>query len=345
VGRLDSISCPTSTFCMAVGQGLDKISSTDVTNAVLEYTGGSWKTAEFANPSSSTTNWQTVSCTSASFCLAVGATTLNKVAVAEYNGSSWTLLRSVSITYVADSPVMQASCSGTYCLVTGYANAEVMKVSGSSVTQVALPVPSGDTTQNIGVWCDNSTYCRVAGWAAGSAGTANLDFIWDGSAFRNSSAPVDSGVLGISLACTATTFCLTWDAYLKANVMGVEHFDGSTWAAETTSFSGSDSLSVAAGFSCVSPTWCLQGGYYYNSGLTSFLPMAYIMTGSTWKASALPTLGHFGFLTGVACTSSTDCYAVGMYTTSKTLSGAKYTPDLLHYDGSAWTSIKVSGLV
>ncbi len=329
---------------MAVGEGIDRISSTDVTNAVLELTGGAWKTAEFANPSATTTNWQTVSCSSSSFCVAVGATTLNEVAVAEYNGSSWTLFRSVSIAYDPHSSVMQASCRGTFCLVTGYANAEVIKVSGSAVSQVAIPVPSGDTTENLGVWCDNATYCRVAGWASGSGGTVNLDFIWDGTDFGDSSAAVDSGVIGISLTCTATTFCVAWDAYLKADVMGVEAFNGKTWSAETTAFGGSDPLSVGAGFSCVSTTWCLEGGYYYNSGLTSFLPMAYIMTGSTWKASSLPSLGHFGFLTGVSCLSSTDCYAVGMYTTATSLSGAKYLPELLHYTGTSWASVNVSGL-
>lgn len=343
VHRLDSISCPTSGFCMAVGTGIDHISSTDVTSAVLEYTGGSWKTAEFANPSSNATNWQTVSCSSATFCVAAGVTTKNVVAVAEYTGS-WSLFRNVSITYDAHASVMQASCSGTFCFVTGYANAEVIKVSGSTVGQVALPVPAGDSTQDIGVWCHSPTDCRVTGYASGSSGTVNLEFTWDGKAFSPWSAAVDSGVIGSPLECSSTSFCVEWNALLKPNVLGVEHYNGSTWSAEATSFSGADSLAVPAGFSCLSSSWCAQVGYFYNSAMTSFLPMAYIMGGSSWKASTLPNIGHFGFLTGVGCSSSADCYAVGMYTKNTSMNGAKYVPDLLHYNGSSWSSVTVSGL-
>jgi len=35
---------------------------------------------------------------------------------------------------------------------------------------------------------------------------------------------------------------------------------------------------------------------------------------------------------------------VGMYTTATSLSGAKYLPELLHYTGTSWASVNVSGL-
>ena len=344
VGRLDSISCPTTTFCMAVGSGSDRLSPTNVTNAVLEYDNGTWFTAPFANPSSTDTNWQTVSCSSPTFCVAAGVTAGLDVAVAEFTGT-WTVFRGSTIHYGQFASSMQASCSGDVCVIGGYANASTLIVTDSSVSSEALPVPGGDTVKDMGFWCGSTKLCRAAGYATDSKGvTVNLTFAWDGTSWSTWGKQTYAGVLGTPLECSTSSFCITWNALLKANVMSIDHYNGSTWSVENTSFTGHEPDTDPAALSCVSSTFCVQAGQFYNNDATSFLPMAYVMSGSTWRMSNLPTIGKFGWLAGVSCASTTDCYAVGMYTTNATVAGATWLSELLHYNGSSWARITVSGL-
>jgi hypothetical protein len=341
VGRLDGVSCPSTSFCVAVGQGSDSLSKTSKTNAILEYRSGAWSTVGL--PGSSDTNWQTVSCTSASWCVAAGVTSGNLVAVAYYNGS-WTVFPGVTTKYQSFAYSMQVSCSGTLCMIAGYSNTSVMKVEGASLTQEQFPTPSGDTFQGEGVWCGSATLCRLTGYAMSSAGDSSLEFEWNGTSWAKWPPKVNSGLLGAPLGCSAAAFCVTWDVDETTNHMSVETYAGTSWAASSIAYTGHESGSEPTAFSCVGSTFCLQAGFFYNNGFTAFLPMAYVLKGTTWTLSTLPSLGKFAFLTGASCASTTDCYAVGMSTTSATVSGAKWRPVLLHYTGTSWASVTVAGL-
>jgi hypothetical protein len=341
IGQLDGVSCPTTTFCVAVGQGDDVLSSTSKTNAILEYRSGTWSTAELA--SSPDTIWQTVSCSSSSWCVAAGVTSGNLVAVAYYNGS-WTIFPGVTTKYQSFAYAMQVSCSGTLCMIAGYSNTDVMKVQDASLTQEQFPTPGGDTFQSEGVWCGSATLCRLTGYAMSSAGDKSVEFEWNGTSWATWPPKVSSGLLGAPLGCSAAAFCVTWNVNETTNHMSVETYAGSAWTASSAAYTGHESGTEPTGFSCIGSTFCLQTGFFYNSAFTAFLPMAYVLKGTTWSLSTLPTLGKFAYLSSGSCASTTDCYAVGMSTKSTTLNGAKWTPVLLHYTGTSWASVAVAGL-
>jgi hypothetical protein len=275
--------------------------------------------------------------------VAAGVTDANIVAVAYYNGT-WSIFQGVVTKYHSVSYAMEASCSGTTCMIDGYSNTETLKINGASLSQPQLPIAAADSVQDEGVWCGSATMCRLTGYAETSTGDVNVEFTWNGTDWAKWSVPVDAGILGTPLECGTSTFCVTWDVEETSSQMSVDTYGGSNWAAHSTGYTGHESGTEPAGFSCVGSGFCLQTGFFYNSDFTAFQPMAYVMHGSTWSLDNLPALGKNAFLTGASCASTTDCYAVGMYTTSSSLSGAMWLPELLHYDGTSWSSVTVNGL-
>jgi hypothetical protein len=79
---LAQVSCPTSSFCVAVGDG----------GNVVAWNNGTWGSPDPINYPGS---FYTVSCSSASFCMAFGGSTVSGYsgsAVYEFDGTSWTAI-------------------------------------------------------------------------------------------------------------------------------------------------------------------------------------------------------------------------------------------------------------
>jgi hypothetical protein len=66
--------------------------------------------------------------------------------------------------------------------------------------------------------------------------------------------------------------------------------------------------------SCTSSTACITVGYFYSSS-DKYVPLAEKWNGTTWSAQEPPnpTGAEEGRLSGLSCTSSTECTAVGYF--------------------------------
>jgi hypothetical protein len=180
---------------------------------------------------------------------------------------------------------------------------------GTSWKDQIFPAAAEDEEVH-GVSCADSTTCLAVGETF--EGTSLAD-IWNGSVWQAMAPPPGDALNGIS--CLSALFCV---AVGTNGVSGTAEpfaakWNGTAWKSMTvpeptgTTLGGS-LLSV----SCTAITKCVAVGEsaYGTAGST----MAYTLSGATWTQQTLaaPPPGAVGTqLTGVSCSSATNCMAVG----------------------------------
>ena len=127
---LGSVSCPAVTDCVAVGTGGSMTSSAlDLAPLAEQWTGGKWAafTAPDPAPAGDITEFNSVSCTSATNCMAVGdysdqAGTSDTSFTEQWNGAVWTAETTPSP--ATFSTLVSVSCpSAGHCIAVGGSSA------------------------------------------------------------------------------------------------------------------------------------------------------------------------------------------------------------------------------
>ena len=262
--QLNSVSCVSTSSCVAVGSGYAEILS-----------GGTWQpvTTLGSGPFPSLSS---VSCTSAKFCVAVGSDDPNTghPVIATLSGSTWSTL-------TPSTPVNAGvSCpTPLYCLAVGNGvpsggglQAEVYD--GSSWSTTTLPIPSGVTTdQNeLGggpmlnsVSCWAASECLIGGsYNAGIVPILDSFYIGRGgfADVLNGSTATSTIVLGTgtisNASCTSANSC----AVVTGGATNVATYVNGSWAAAA-------GVSTAIAISCTSPTCVAVGSGGPNSNNVS----------------------------------------------------------------------------
>ncbi len=226
------------------------------------------------------------------------------------------------------------------------------------------PVPSGDGGGLFAVSCVNGADCWAVGAILGVAGNGNpsatLIENWNGSSWSivPSPTPTGPGVQGAVLqgvTCVSATSCVAVGFSTDntgANLQAViEQWDGSTWTLVPGADTG-QAFEQLSGVTCVGADDCWAVG---NAGPVqqnpNFLPifpgavgdqgLIEHWDGSSWSVapSATEPSPNGGFLYGVTCVSSSDCWASGATTdTSGMASGLL----LQHWNGTGWSDVSSS---
>jgi len=117
-GSLTGVSCPTPTSCMAVGIYYTYCALLPTFSFAEQWNGSTWSIVPTAKPTNTQLN--SVSCSSATYCLAVGSTSGNKPAVERWNGSQWSNVATPTPTATSYGPLNGVSClSATNCTAVG----------------------------------------------------------------------------------------------------------------------------------------------------------------------------------------------------------------------------------
>jgi RHS repeat-associated protein len=209
---INSVSCASSTFCVAV----------DANGNAVKYT-GTWGSASSID---STTSIASVSCPSSTFCEAVDASG-NAL---KYNGSTW------SSSVIDRHKVLEAvSCqSSTFCEAVDNAG-NVLKYNGSSWTSSNV-----DSTRTLkAVSCPTATFCAAVD-ANGNALTYN------GTSW-STATNIDGTTALNSVSCANSTFCQAVDA--SGNNLT---YNGTAWS----SAGKIDGTTALDAVSCPSSTFC-----------------------------------------------------------------------------------------
>jgi photosystem II stability/assembly factor-like uncharacterized protein len=318
-GAFDEVTCPTASLCVAAGgdsslSGIVAISNDD---------GGTWTASTMP---AGLPEVKSVSCSSATHCVAVGS----GVAITSSDGGVTWSAHSIP---TSNTALLGVSCpSGTTtCVAVGVIPNDGGPLNGAIVTSndggVTWSAPSTNfpLTALGGVSCASASFCVAVG--------AQILVTNDGG--QTWTQQFVSGGTGIlrTVSCGSPTTCVA----IGANPMGatqsrepgfeIQSADGGTsWTA----------VSLPAGSWLVNALSCPDAGDCVLSGPSSIASGAPAWTssdgGSTWSATVLPTA--VSAVSSISCVSASSCVYVG-------LSGASSTSGT-SAGSSGWSSNPVS---
>ncbi len=275
-GRLDGVSCPTPSICVAVGT---QDSSNRMTKLIERWNGTRWVAQLSPTPAGAvSSHLSAVRCASRASCLAVGqysTSTTTRTLALRWDGSHWSIVRSANPPDAAVSGLTDLAC------------------------------PSSTSCFAVGGW--------FAGTPTSSAESTLVER-WNGSAWSivpspNVSDAIDSGLSGVACA-TATSCFAVGSSYTEVrNDTLVEHWDGTSWSIEPSPDPGSSSDNELSSVACPLATGCIAVGSASGRGT-----LVERRDGTSWSIvrSPNPTGSTAAALTGISCPSVARCFAVGV---------------------------------
>lgn len=294
-GGLSGVSCPSTTSCTAVGSFRNRAGRR--IPVVVRWNGARWSIALSRNPTGATTGrLGAVACGSASSCVAVGSRT---------DGAGTVFPLTVSGTRSRWSPRTSPN-----------------------------PVGFGDTAL-ASVSCPSPATCIAIGTL--NFGPDELTEVWNGTTWTRHLTPNPTGAVEYTinaLSCTNARQCVAvGDVENNGMRPLAERWNGSAWTMQHTPTPVGTAQSTLTGVSCASTTACSAVGYGVKGPANVGLPLAESWNGTTWTIQSTPNppgTRSGRTLSGVSCTSSTACTAVGAVVGSA-------GPLAERWNGTSWT--------
>jgi hypothetical protein len=200
--ELDSVACSSSTDCQAVGYNFDTTVGADITLAET-WNGATWSIATSPAPGSGVglgSVLSSISCVTASSCLAVGTKQTNytgkQAAISEvWTGSAWTLRSAPSPKGSSYSELTSVSCLSTgKCMAVGTDKRKAggyrtLTESWNTTAWTIVPSPSpvtgpGGMTYLQAVSCTSAARCLATGNYGNPATLYPVSELWRGSAWH-----------------------------------------------------------------------------------------------------------------------------------------------------------------
>jgi hypothetical protein len=324
---LTGVSCPAANFCEAVGTYFTGNGFPGIGVSMAQsWNGHRWTMQRFPVPKGSFgTELAQVSCTSASFCEAVGSYDVTGATLplaARWNGSFWRLQHTPlpPITFGGSTVAFTAvSCpSPSFCEAWGGGNAGnggptvAERWNGRSWRLQA--VPASDPVPSA-VSCVSATFCE----AVGTGFTGDFALAWNGSKWVSQTFPALAGA-PTGLSCPTARFCeaVARNFNSPAPTLGAR-WNGTAWAAQSVPSPATAAATLLTGVSCAAAASCEAAGWYEASTTANHQQtLTENWNGSAWKLqhAAAPSGATVNSLSSVSCTSASFCEAVGSYTDS-----------------------------
>lgn len=275
---LDGVSCSSASACVAVGTAFG-LSSHRTWPLIEAWSGTAWRVIE-APTIGSFSSLNSVSCTSAKSCVAVGfyhdASGTSQAFAESWNGSSWRI--EAAVKPPRSSLLLGVSCYNAHsCIAVGYVNSGV-----------------GDARP--------------------------LSESWNGSQWRLQSVTLPKGSPGgmfDAVSCVSASGCMaTGSNFGSSSPSLAEWWNGTNWRVEPTQDPANYRLSFSEdeldGVSCTSPTACVASGEYSPNGTAAYYLEQW--NGSHFQLRLVPHAAGFqqGSLLSVSCSDSA-CTTVGDY--------------------------------
>ncbi|HEU5254278.1 MAG TPA: amidase domain-containing protein [Solirubrobacterales bacterium] len=346
IGELKRVSCVAANDCWALGRTKytfqEQVEQGKVAEPLLErWTGTEWQATTVPKPAGATSvNPESISCTAASSCIAVGsyANGTTQPLVARWNGVSWTASPGSLPAGASQGSMSAVSCGAaadcwaygkTQLTLTEQFEGKVAasffsRWNGSTWQTTSVPKPAGATNLTVeSISCTAANSCIAVGSYTNGT-TQPLVERWNGTSWTASggSLPAGSNQGSMSaVSCGAAADC--W-AYGKTQLTFAEqaegkvaasffsHWTGNNWMVEMTSKAPDDSPTTVTSISCDSATACTAVGRYTDPHGES-LPIAYTRDVAGWRFQPMPikTEANSSSLESVSCTATNECAMVG----------------------------------
>ncbi len=356
-GELDGVSCTSATACTAVGDVITNGGNTQ--NALVERWNGTVWTRQTTPAAGLYVSLASVSCTSATACLAVGQDIPGTLLVGDralaevWNGSAWRVTAVSLPAYGAFySELTSVSCTAAWActaigtddnflLTTGAAIAE--RWNGLWWSRQSLPAASSESLNAIS--CSSATACVAVGTQSAllDLGVGTVAWSWNGLAWAAVATP--SPAAGDALdgvSCPAPGACVAVGAQsvtapsifsLPVPETLAETSTAGVWSTSPSVDALAPEPGVLNGVSCSAAGACMTVGVG-EDGVGGLHAAADAWNGSTWLATTFPSTSDDGeTLKGVSCVGADACEAVG-----SSLPDQVPTALASAWSGSAWTT-------
>jgi hypothetical protein len=347
---LNGVSCTSSTSCTAAGYEIDyKLLLAE--SLAESWNGSAWSLASTPNLGLYDNGLSDVSCTSSTFCMAVGGfveSGLEQTLSETWDGTSWSVLASVN-DGSRNNALSGVACTGpTSCVAVGsYANSSgiddtlIESWDGTSWSIVASPNPGTQGSYLNAVSCTSATRCVAVGYYFDESLLKNETLIesWDGGSWSivTSANQVNSANALFGVSC-AGAGCIAVGVSVggaETSQTLTESWNGAAWSITSSPDPGSGLLDELGGVTCTSSTSCVAVGDYEN-GSSVDQTLVESWNGSIWSLVSSPDEGSANNALGkVACTTATNCVAVGSY-----FNGTDVQQTLVEsWNGSIWSLV------
>jgi hypothetical protein len=334
-GQLTAVSCPSASWCMAVGSGPNG-------GFAERWDGASWAVESL--PEASVAALGGISCSSPRACTAVGAVgagTKAMVVAERWDGTRWAV-QPAPRGSVAGESLGGVSCpTRRFCVAVGSSVnqprskglVELWKGSRWTIKRTRIKgVPARAHDSLTAVSCVSAEACVAVG--AGITGT------WNGSRWSLRALKHNRGVVLDAVSCRSVKACVAVGA-------GAYHpywarWNGRRWAVHRmpdfgAQLGGFPNSGTIPSISCTSAMACIAvGGYSGDNSPGGSLAVR--LRGDRWSLESLPTSASGGAdLEGVSCTAG-DCTAVGdALPNSEAFTAPPYTL-AVHWNGRTWST-------
>jgi hypothetical protein len=344
---LQSVTCPTTGTCVAVGRYLDTSGATQ--GLVEQLSNGVWTPAEVTLPSGSLTSGanadaqlSTVACPTAGSCTAVGLYTLStggqQALVDNEISGAWTAAAAPLPGAASGSQFLSLACAtssscvaaGTY-EVNGNFLGFVDSLSGGTWTPSTLPVPAGTSplasiaNNDLSVTCADAADCVVAGTTFDGNFEGLIDTLsggtWSATAVPLPDSTPSTDVQLTSVTCSDAADCVASGFYLES---GVEQglFDtlaSGTWTTSTAPIPAGTPAGAQIeihNVACPATGTCVAVGQSDAAGATN--GVFWNLGSGSWTAISTPlpsdaTGSSDPTFSPLACPGAGVCLAVGTY--------------------------------
>jgi hypothetical protein len=261
-----------------------------------------------------------------------------RIVASNFSGTSQGADRTFTVGWVVQAAPSaignDISCtSPTACTVV--AGGSIQRWNGSEWSSQSLAVPAGGSgVKADSVSCSSSSACTAVGsYLNGSGESKVLAEFWNGSEWKVQSSPTPTSATGIQvrgISCLSASECSAVGTYGVTTTFGLR-WNGSEWSLQTTKNPTTETYLTS--ISCVSSSFCMATGYYYDSVSASWIALAERWDGSEWsvKTVAKPAGSTRTWFFGVSCTSSSACTAIG------DKEGAERQPMAQRWNGTEWS--------
>jgi hypothetical protein len=300
---------------------------------------------------------ESTSCLSTGDCAAVGTYTngqSSETAFAESrSGATWSLHEIPSPSEAIESHMLSVSCvTSAACAAVGYYRtaAGVKPLAavwdGTEWSLQVAPAPAGAHNPRLeGVSCTAANACTAVGRYSNSLyQRKSLAERWNGVEWTIEATPAPAEAHGselMSVSCISAADCVAVGTFSSGSPWRestlAESWDGSSWSIQQTPDpSEATTYAVLDSVSCISASFCTAVGTSQSAEITNgehlIKALAENWNGSSWSIQSTPNPNEVGanHLTGVSCTASDSCVAVGY------LINVKWIPIVERWDGGSW---------
>ncbi len=313
---LNAVTCASASNCWAVGDFQKP--STAYVNEAFRWDGKKWSRASTPDPGGRAAKAEselfTATCVSASDCWAVGYYT-NTAGATENQALHW---------------------------------------GGRKWKQVKTPdpgrsSPGGVQNELYAVTCAAASDCWAVGYYTKSnGGLLNEALRWNGKQWSLVKTPNPAGMADgdfneiEGVTCTSKSAC--WGVGRLENPVASENealtWNGKNWRRVSTPQLPKDgnepgSEDYLYTVACESASDCWSVGYAENGFSHPPQGQAFHWNGKKWSQVSTPEPSFLSYLGGVACTSSSRCWAVGEYSTKTEVD----FNEALRWNGKKWTKV------